>query len=80
MKDKNSLIGGGTLLPEHYPDYVDHLNGYIAYMKEQDVEIDVVYLQNEPDFHPNYESCSWNGIQFKIFYQITVTGFRTPRF
>jgi len=67
MKDNNSLIGGGTLLPEHYQDYVDHLNSYIKYMKNQGVEIDVVSLQNEPDWHPNYESCEWNGLQFKNF-------------
>lgn len=67
MKDNKSTVGGGTLLPEFYQDYADHLNAYIEYMDEQGVEIDVVSLQNEPDWHPDYESCSWTGEQYRDF-------------
>ena len=61
MKDNNSTVGGGTLLEAHYADYAQHLTDYVNYMSANGVGIDVVSIQNEPDWHPDYESCDWSG-------------------
>ncbi|BCE00323.1 PKD domain-containing protein [Marinicellulosiphila megalodicopiae] len=67
MKDNNSLIYGGKLLPEYYDDYAYHLNNYVYYMQDNDIEIDVISIQNEPDWIPGYESCEWDGITIRNF-------------
>lgn len=67
MKDNNNLVGGGKLKLDYYDDYADHLNDYIAYMEGQGVDIDVVSVQNEPDWHPDYQSCDWSGEELANF-------------
>lgn len=67
MKDNNSTTDGGKLLPARYGDYAAHLNDYIAYMEGAGVDIDVVSVQNEPDWHPSYESCDWSGEELRNF-------------
>ncbi|MCU4674064.1 hypothetical protein N7931_00315 [Catenovulum sp. 2E275] len=67
MKDNNSTVGGGKLLPEYYDDYALHLKAYVDFMVSKGVNIDVVSVQNEPDWHPDYESCDWTGEEFKNF-------------
>lgn len=66
-KTNNSTVSGGKLLVEHYGDYATHLNDYVLYMRNQNVEIDVVSVQNEPDWHPDYESCDWTGEELRDF-------------
>lgn len=67
MKDNNSTVGGGKLLPAYYDDYAAHLNDYVAYMAGEGVVIDVVSVQNEPDWHPDYDSCDWSGEELRNF-------------
>jgi len=67
MKDNNSTINGGKLLLERYGDYAAHLNNYVKYMLERGITIDVVSIQNEPDWHPDYESCDWTGAELRNF-------------
>ncbi len=67
MKDNNSLTNGGRLESEYYADYADHLNTYIDFMLEQGVGVDVVSLQNEPDYAPEYESAEWTGEEIRSF-------------
>lgn len=67
MKSNNSTTNGGKLLTQYYGDYADHLNDYVEYMAGQGVSIDVVSIQNEPDWHPNYDSCDWSGQEMKDF-------------
>jgi len=67
MKDNNSVNNGGVLLEEYYGDFADHLNAYIEFMRGEGVEIDVVSPQNEPDYHPDYESAEWSGEQIRNF-------------
>ncbi|WP_347330446.1 glycoside hydrolase family 30 beta sandwich domain-containing protein [Marinimicrobium locisalis] len=67
MKSNNSLNNGGRLLPDYYGAYADHLNAYIAYMLEQGVEIDVMSVQNEPDYAPSYQSAEWSGDELRDF-------------
>ncbi len=67
MKDTRELINGGKLLVEYYDDYATHLNDYVSYMASQGVTIDIVSIQNEPDWHPSYESCDWTGEELRNF-------------
>ena len=66
-KDNSSLVNGGKLLVSHYEDYANHLNSYVSYMDSQGVTIDVTSVQNEPNWHPDYESCDWSGTDFENF-------------
>lgn len=58
LKDNNSDIRG-ILLPEKYTEFKNYINEFIAFMQMNGAKIDVVSIQNEPDWKPNYESCDW---------------------
>jgi len=66
MKDNGSTIHG-SLLPSKYQAYVDYLNSFIDAMAAAGAPIDVISLQNEPDFDPTYEGCQWTAEQFRTF-------------
>ncbi|MFN8076068.1 MAG: carbohydrate binding domain-containing protein [Kineosporiaceae bacterium] len=66
-KTNNSLTGGGKLKTDYYDDYADHLNRYVQYMRGQGVTIDVTSVQNEPDWHPDYDSMDWSGEELRTF-------------
>ncbi|MFY1693274.1 glycoside hydrolase family 30 beta sandwich domain-containing protein [Plantactinospora sp. WMMB782] len=65
FKTNNSRINGGKLRTDYYDDYAEHLNGYVQYMKSQGVAIDVTSVQNEPDWHPDYDSMDWTGAEMR---------------
>jgi glucuronoarabinoxylan endo-1,4-beta-xylanase len=67
FKTNNSRTGGGKLKTDYYDDYANHLNSYVQYMKGQGVTIDVTSVQNEPDWHPDYDSMDWSGTEIKNF-------------
>ncbi|MEU7873367.1 cellulose binding domain-containing protein [Dactylosporangium sp. NPDC049140] len=67
FKTNNSRINGGELKTDYYDDYAAHLNSYVQYMKGQGVAIDVTSVQNEPDWHPAYDSMAWTGAQLRDF-------------
>ncbi|ACE83181.1 cellulose binding domain-containing protein [Cellvibrio japonicus] len=67
MKSNKSLINGGKLLPEYYGDYATHLLGFADHMSRNGAPLHAISLQNEPDWHPDYESCDWNGNDFVNF-------------
>ena len=58
LKDNNSDIGG-RLLPQNYKAFKDYINEFIAYQAANGAKIDIVSIQNEPDWKPSYESCDW---------------------
>ena len=64
MKTNNNVVGG-QLLTTSYAAYASYLNQFINYVGTNN--IDIISLQNEPDFNPTYESCSWNASQFHDF-------------
>ncbi|WP_353135514.1 hypothetical protein [Pseudopedobacter sp.] len=66
MKSSNSNLHG-HLLPEKYADYVAHLNDFVAYMKNQGINIEAVSIQNEPDWSPEYDGCEWTPEQILDF-------------
>ncbi|NNJ63861.1 MAG: cellulose-binding protein [Dactylosporangium sp.] len=67
FKTNNSRINGGKLKIDYYDDYAEHLNNYVQYMKGQGVTIDVTSVQNEPDWHPDYDSMDWTGDELRNF-------------
>lgn len=67
FKTNNSRKNGGKLKLDHYDDYARHLNSFVQYMKHQGVRIDVTSVQNEPDWHPNYDSMDWTGQELADF-------------
>ncbi|AQT60074.1 cellulose binding domain-containing protein [Cellvibrio sp. PSBB023] len=67
MKTNNSLINGGKLKPEYYGDYATHLLSFVDFMSRNGASLYSVSVQNEPDWHPDYESCDWSGDDFVNF-------------
>ncbi|MBW6439150.1 cellulose binding domain-containing protein [Actinoplanes hulinensis] len=66
-KSNNSRVNGGKLKTDYYDDYANHLNSYVQYMRGQGVDIDVTSIQNEPDWHPDYDSMDWSGTELRDF-------------
>jgi O-glycosyl hydrolase len=66
-KTNNSRVNGGKLKTDYYDDYANHLNSYVQYMRDQGVPIDVTSVQNEPDWHPDYDSMDWSGTELRNF-------------
>ncbi|MFJ6167686.1 cellulose binding domain-containing protein [Micromonospora orduensis] len=66
-KTNNSRVNGGKLKTDYYDDYANHLNSYVQYMRNQGVGIDVTSVQNEPDWHPDYDSMDWSGTELRNF-------------
>ncbi|MFO7658816.1 MAG: glycoside hydrolase [Bacteroidales bacterium] len=58
-KSNNSTNGGGYLLPERYGDFAGYINEFITYMSTNGAVVDVVSIQNEPDWKVNYEGCEY---------------------
>jgi glucuronoarabinoxylan endo-1,4-beta-xylanase len=58
LKDNNSDIRG-RLLPQNYTAFKNYINEFITFMTTNGAKIDVVSIQNEPDWQPTYESCDW---------------------
>jgi glucuronoarabinoxylan endo-1,4-beta-xylanase len=66
LKSNASDIGG-NLLEANYEAYANHLNDFIAFMAANNVDIDVISIQNEPDIQVSYESCDWTSLQIANF-------------
>jgi O-glycosyl hydrolase len=66
MKTSNNIVHG-SLIPAFYPDYANHLLSFASYMKTNGAELYALSLQNEPDWDPTYEGCTWTGQQFVDF-------------
>lgn len=64
MKTNNNLNNGGQLKTTEYGNYTNYLNQFIDYVG---TDLDIISLQNEPDWKPDYESCEWTGAQFLDF-------------
>lgn len=67
MKDNNSLINGGSLLPAQYTAYATYLDDFAKHMAANGAPLSVISIQNEPDWQPDYESCKWTAEQLRTF-------------
>ena len=66
LKSNNSDVGG-YLLPANYKAFKDYINEFITYMSTNGAKIDVISIQNEPDWKPSYESCDYTAQQMIDF-------------
>ncbi|WP_372775330.1 glycoside hydrolase family 30 beta sandwich domain-containing protein [Mangrovibacterium sp.] len=76
-KSNNSVNGGGYLLEEHYADFANYINEFVQYMDGQGAKVDVVSIQNEPDWVAGYEGCEYTTSGMYNFvknYAGTITG------
>lgn len=65
MKTNNNVENGGEL--KDYAAYAEYLKDFLTYMKQQEATVDVLSIQNEPDYKVTYESCDWTGLQQATF-------------
>jgi glucuronoarabinoxylan endo-1,4-beta-xylanase len=63
MKSNNNTVAG-SLNTGSYADYAAYLKSFADYMGS---DVDVISLQNEPDIHVTYVSCSWTPTQLFDF-------------
>ena len=61
MKDNNSFIRGGRLLPEHYKTWAKYFSRYLEEYQKEGVDFFAVSVQNEPKAVQTWESCIWTG-------------------
>ena len=78
MKDNDSLVNGGSVIPSQYPNLVAYFNSFTDTMAANGAPVDVLSLQNEPDFTATYESCRWNASQMDTFFHDFANGVKTP--
>jgi glucuronoarabinoxylan endo-1,4-beta-xylanase len=78
MKDNNGLINGGSVIPSQYPSLVAYFNNFTDTMASSGAPVDVLSIQNEPDFTATYESCRWNASQLDTFFHDFASGVKTP--
>lgn len=66
FKTNNNLIGG-SLIADSGIAYANYLNNFASYMSANGAPIYAVSVQNEPDWDPSYESCTWSALQMRDF-------------
>ena len=63
MKNNNKLILGGELLPKFYKIYAEYLVKFIKEYKKENIDIDYITIQNEPNAKQIWESCIYSAFQ-----------------
>ncbi len=63
----NGSTTHGSLKTSSYADFANYLSDFYSYMSNQGVSLYAISVQNEPDWDPDYESCTWTGEQMRIF-------------
>lgn len=66
LKNNNSTVGG-SLLPQNFGAYADHLLGFRDFMAENGVPVSAISVQNEPDIEVDYDSCDWTSQEISDF-------------
>ncbi|OOM78656.1 glucuronoxylanase XynC [Clostridium sp. BL-8] len=66
MKTNNSTIHG-SLKTSSYADYAAYLKAFATYFANNGAPLYAISLQNEPDYDPDYEGCTWTADQFRDF-------------
>ena len=64
---KNSDGTIGKLKRENWPDYVQYLEDYVKYLRQNGVELDAISIQNEPDWQATYAGCIWSASEIAEF-------------
>lgn len=66
MKTNNNTVHG-SLSTSQYSAYASYLNEFSTYMSNNGASLYAISVQNEPDFDPDYESCTWTATQMYNF-------------
>lgn len=66
LKTNNNIVGGELA---DYEGYAEYLKEFLGYMQQNDADIDVLSIQNEPDYEVDYEGCIWTGEQQAYFFK-----------
>jgi glucuronoarabinoxylan endo-1,4-beta-xylanase len=66
MKTNGSTIHG-SLSTSQYGNYANYLNSYANYMSSNGAGLYALSVQNEPDWDPDYESCTYSTTQMFNF-------------
>jgi len=61
MKDNNSMIHGGHVLPKYYKTWANYFARYLEEYKKEGIDFFAVTVQNEPKAVQTWESCIWTG-------------------
>ncbi|WP_089041047.1 RICIN domain-containing protein [Clostridium acetobutylicum] len=69
MKTNNTTTGAnkGSLKPSSYAAYAAYLKTFVKYMSDNGAPLYALSLQNEPDWAPDYDACTWTAQQFHDF-------------
>ena len=67
MKDNQSVVRGGRLLPEYYPTWARYFALYLKEFKKEGIDFFGVTIQNEPKAVQGWESCIWSGKEEGVF-------------
>ena len=66
MKTNNNTVHG-SLLTSQYGAYASYLKEFSSYMSSNGASLYAISVQNEPDYDPDYESCTWTPTQMYNF-------------
>lgn len=66
MKDNNNIVHG-SLLTSQYGAFATYLNNFVAQCASNNASLYAVSIQNEPDFNPDYEGCTYTPTQMFNF-------------
>lgn len=66
MKTSNNTVGG-SLSTSYYAEYAQYLRTFADYFADNGAPLYAISLQNEPDWDPDYEGCTWTAEQFRTF-------------
>ncbi len=67
MKDNNSWLRGGTLLPEYYQSWATYFAKFIKAYAKESIPIWGITVQNEPFAKAKWESCTYTAEQERDF-------------
>ena len=66
MKTSNNTVGG-ALSTDYYEEYAQYLKAFADYFADNGAPLYAISIQNEPDWDPDYEGCTWTAEQFRTF-------------
>ena len=66
MKTNGNVVHG-SLSTGQYGNYASYLNNYATYMSNNGASLYAISVQNEPDYDPDYESCTYTPTQMFNF-------------
>lgn len=67
MKDNNSMLQGGKLLPEYYQSWANYYVKYIVALQKEGIPVWGLTIQNEPMAKQTWESCIFSASDERDF-------------